>query len=144
MEILDDQFAALEYAREMCELLAQEACSMLRGFVMIAGDYNTVLGGMYGHVDISSLSANQELMSLLRQLIGLLESGQPFMLSSDLLNIMQGGDMYIHTAPIQATTQPVQMASPLPPRPQQATLKYVKSSAYADKNMPNVRCDALS
>ena len=142
MEILDDQFAGLEYAREQCELLAQEACSLLRGYMMIAGDYNAVFGGMYGHVDISSQPANQELVSLLKQLIGLLESGQPFMLSSDLLNMMQGGDMHIHTgpaAPMQsAVVQPVQLA-PQPTRPQQSNVKYVKTAAYADENMPNVR-----
>ena len=142
MEILDDQFAALEYAREQCELLAQEASSLLRGYAMIAGDYNSVLGGMFGHVDITSQSANQDLMALLKQLIALLESGQPFMLSSDLLNILQGRDMHIHSAPViptqVATTQPIQMA-PLHPMPQQANVKYVKTSTYADDNMPNVR-----
>jgi len=143
MEALDDLYAALEYSRERCYLLAQEARDLLTGVALTAGDFDGTLGGMYGHMDGSSSLGNQELLLLLRQLIALLEAGGPFVLSSDLLNIVQGGDVHIHGANVQQPVQrtvaaPLVMAAP-PPQPQVATVQYVTTSAYVDESGPNVR-----
>ena len=96
METLDSDHSALEYARQRSELLTIEAKAILAGNMLVAGDYDCVLAGVYGDAELSSASSNQELVPLLKQLIALLEAGGPFMLSPDLLNIINGGDINIH------------------------------------------------
>lgn len=56
----------------------------------MAGDYDCQLSGVYGDVD-SSGDKESDLIPLLKQLIALLESGGPFTLSSELLNLISQG-----------------------------------------------------
>lgn len=91
MEVLDAEHSALEYARQRSELLTKEAKAVLTRSVLLAGDYDAQLSGVYGNTDGSSESTDSELIPLLKQLIALLEAGGPFYLSADLLNLIQGG-----------------------------------------------------
>lgn len=59
-----------------------------QGVGLKAGDYDCMLSGVYGESDLSSSSADSELIPLIKRLLGLLESGQPFVLSPDLLNVI--------------------------------------------------------
>ena len=87
MEDLDKAHSALEYARQRSELCCQEAKVVLTRSSLLAGDYDSQLTGVYGDAD-SAVSQDSELVPLLKQLIALLESGGPFYLSSDLLNLI--------------------------------------------------------
>ena len=99
MEALDEDHSALEYARQRAQLLTLEAKAILSGTMVVAGDYDCLLAGVYGDADLAAASTNQELVPLLKQLIGLLEGGGPFVLSPDLLNIIQGGDRNVCSMP---------------------------------------------
>ena len=97
MEALDEEHALLQYIRQRNDLLTQEAKQVLIGAGMIAGDYDCILAGVYGDVGMSSSSSsNNELVPLLRQLIAMLESGRPFVLSPEFTNIIQGGDLNVY------------------------------------------------
>ena len=87
MEHLDSAHSALEYARERAELCCQEAKVALTHSSLLAGDYDARLTGVYGDAD-STASQDSELVPLLKQLIALLESGGPFYLSTELLNLI--------------------------------------------------------
>lgn len=90
MENLDEAHSSLEYARERSELCATEAKTVLTRASLLAGDYDCQLSGVYGDVD-SSGDKESDLIPLLKQLIALLESGGPFTLSSELLNLISQG-----------------------------------------------------
>ncbi len=94
MESLDDDHSTLEYIRQRNELLTLEAKGVLTGELFIAGDYDCMLGGIYGETDLTSTSSNHELVPLLKKLIEMLQSGKPFVLSPELMNMIQGGDTY--------------------------------------------------
>ena len=49
-----------------------------------------------GDVNLSSEASNTELVPLLQKLLSLLESGAPFVLSPQVLNILQGGNTNIY------------------------------------------------
>ena len=99
MENLDEKHAALEYTRERNELLTVEAKVVLMNSAVLAGDYDVVLSGIYGAYHLMNSSADNELVPMLKQLIAMLESGGPFLLSSDLLTIInQDGDQNIRRA----------------------------------------------
>ena len=87
MESLDNAHSALEYARERSELCCQEAKVVLTHSSLLAGDYDARLTGVYGDAD-SAAAQDSELVPLLKQLIALLESGGPFYLSTELLNLI--------------------------------------------------------
>ena len=87
MEDLDKAHSALEYARQRSELCCQEAKVVLTHSSLLAGDYDAQLTGVYGDAD-SAVSQDSELVPLLKQLIALLESGGPFYLSTELLNLI--------------------------------------------------------
>ena len=87
MEDLDKAHSALEYARQRSELCCKEAKVVLTRSSLLAGDYDAQLTGVYGDAD-SAVSQDSELVPLLKQLIALLESGGPFYLSTDLLNLI--------------------------------------------------------
>lgn len=72
------------------ELCATEAKTVLTRASLLAGDYDCQLSGVYGDVD-SSGDKESDLIPLLKQLIALLESGGPFTLSSELLNLISQG-----------------------------------------------------
>lgn len=90
MEALDEAHSALEYARERSELCAIEAKIVLTHAGLIAGDYDCQLSGVYGDAD-SQGGSDSELVPLLKQLIAMLESGGPFNLSPELLNLINMG-----------------------------------------------------
>ena len=90
IENVDEQHSALEYAREFSELCAAEAKVVLTRSALLAGDYDAQLTGVYGDAD-STGNQDSELIPLLRQLIAMLESGGPFYLSPELLNLLQQG-----------------------------------------------------
>ena len=48
METLDRAHSALEYQRQRNELLTLEARDVLSGAALVAGDFDCVLGGVYG------------------------------------------------------------------------------------------------
>ena len=50
--------------------------------------------GIYGETDSSNSSSNQEMIPLLKQLLGLLESGKPFVIGGDAAG--RGGDTSIY------------------------------------------------
>ena len=87
MEGLDSAHSTLEYARERSELCCQEAKIVLTHSSLLAGDYDARLTGVYGDADSAS-AQDSELVPLLKQLIALLESGGPFYLSTELLNLI--------------------------------------------------------
>ncbi|XP_013391352.1 uncharacterized protein LOC106159584 [Lingula anatina] len=89
-EQLDQQHSSLEYTRERNELLCQEAKVVLTGLAVLAGDYDCTLPGVYGEMDLTSSSSDRELVPLLKQLISMLESGGPFVLTSEMLNLLGG------------------------------------------------------
>lgn len=89
-ESLDEAHSSLEYARERSELAAAESKIVLTRSGLLAGDYDCQLSGVYGDAD-SSAESESELIPLLKQLIAMLESGGPFYLSSELLNLIQSG-----------------------------------------------------
>ncbi|XP_062603182.1 uncharacterized protein LOC134264959 [Saccostrea cucullata] len=90
IENVDEAHSTLEYARERSELCATEAKTVLTRAGLLAGDYDCQLSGVYGDVD-SSGEKESELIPLLKQLIAMLESGGPFTLSSELLNLINQG-----------------------------------------------------
>jgi hypothetical protein len=90
MEHIDEHHASLQYARQFSELCAAEAKVVLTRSALLAGDYDAQLTGVYGD-SVASGNQDSELIPLLRQLIAMLESGGPFYLSPELLNILQGG-----------------------------------------------------
>lgn len=90
MEALDSAHSSCEYAREHSELCSREAKIVLVRAELIAGDYDCQLSGVYGDVDSQS-GSDSELIPLLKQLIAMLESGGPFYLSPDLLNLINQG-----------------------------------------------------
>ena len=71
-------------------MCATEAKTVLTRAGLLAGDYDCQLSGVYGDVD-SSGEKESDLIPLLKQLIALLESGGPFTLSSELLNLINQG-----------------------------------------------------
>lgn len=90
MHGLDEAHSGLEYARERSELCATEAKLVLTHEALLAGDYDCQLSGVYGDVENSG-EKDSELIPLLKQLIAMLESGGPFYLSSELLNLINAG-----------------------------------------------------
>ena len=48
MEAIDKDLAELEYDRELSELLTEEARNVLKGSAVVAGDFETVITGIYG------------------------------------------------------------------------------------------------
>lgn len=91
MEALDEAHSALEYARERSELCAIEAKIVLTHAGLLAGDYDCQLSGVYGDVYSQGGGSDSELIPLLKQLIAMLESGGPFCLSPELLNLINMG-----------------------------------------------------
>jgi len=96
MKALDEAHSYLEYIRERAAMLAREAKAVLNGEAMPAGTFDCFLSGVYGESDLTSKQANSELVPLLKHLISLLESGGPFVLSPELLNIINGGDINMY------------------------------------------------
>ena len=90
MHGLDEAHSALEYARERSELCATEAKMVLTHEALLAGDFDCQLSGVYGDVENTG-EKDSELIPLLKQLIAMLESGGPFTLSSELLNLINSG-----------------------------------------------------
>lgn len=90
MHGLDEAHSALEYARERSELCATESKLVLTHEALLAGDYDCQLSGVYGDVENTG-EKDSELIPLLKQLIAMLESGGPFTLSSELLNLINAG-----------------------------------------------------
>ncbi|KAK3082981.1 hypothetical protein FSP39_010678 [Pinctada imbricata] len=88
METLDQAHSSLEYARERSEMCAVESKLVLTHAALLAGDYDAQLSGVYGDIG-SSGEQDSELIPLLKQLIAMLESGGPFLLSSELLNLIK-------------------------------------------------------
>ena len=89
VEKLDEAHSALEYARQRSELCCQEAKVVLSHSALLAGDYDAQLAGVYGDADSGANSSqDSELVPLLKQLIAMLESGGPFYLSTELLNLI--------------------------------------------------------
>ena len=144
MENLDEDHSSLEYIRQCNELLTVESRAVLLGQVLMAGEYDCIIPGVYGETDLTSSSSNHELVPLLKQLISLLESGGPFMLSPELLNIIQGGDINVyggpqmpppaHTAILQPTTVAQQQAPPVsqqPPMAKKMEVGHVQRAAPA-------------
>ena len=68
-------------------MCAVESKLVLTRAALLAGDYDAQLSGVYGDV-ASSGEQDSELVPLLKQLIAMLESGGPFYLSSELLNLI--------------------------------------------------------
>lgn len=66
------------------------------------GSYDCVLSGVYGELNLTSSSSDQELIPLLKQLISMLESGAPFVLTSDLLSGHGGQHLHLHAGGPQA------------------------------------------
>ena len=95
MEILDEEHSSLEYARQRNELLTLEAREVLDGSALLAGDYDCQLSGVYGEIDLSCAESDREVVPLLKQLLHGLEANQRFVLSPELLKIIQG-DTHIH------------------------------------------------
>lgn len=118
MENLDKTHSQLEYHRQTNELRTREARDVLSGAALVAGDFDCVISGVYGietpmfselcyftvyfsppgegDVNLSSDASNQELVPLLQKLLALLESGSPFILSPQVLNLLQGGNTNIY------------------------------------------------
>ncbi|CAH1270800.1 Hypp4441 [Branchiostoma lanceolatum] len=86
-ENLDEEHSSLEYVREKAELLGLEAKNVLTGAVVVAGDYDATISGVYGD-DLTSPASSRELIPLLKQLIAMLESGGQFQLS------VEGGQLF--------------------------------------------------
>ena len=59
MENLDEDHETLEYARQRNELLSVETKAVLTAAVHVAGDYDCILSGVYGEVDLTSAASNQ-------------------------------------------------------------------------------------
>lgn len=102
--------ATLEYYRKLSESLTAESRELLKGSSIIAGDYEVAAAGVYGddiqvfitiRKDISEsryliifvtslqMSAQSELIPLLKQLIALLDSGINFQLAPEMLTALQ-------------------------------------------------------
>jgi hypothetical protein len=99
VEQLDQAHSALEYARQRSELCCQEAKVVLTHSALLAGDYDAQLSGVYGDAASTSvMEQDSELVPLLKQLIAMLESGGPFYLSTELLNVIKnaagGGNVH--------------------------------------------------
>ena len=90
MEALDQCHATLEYARQKSELCATESKVCLTRSALLAGDYDAQLSGAYGFGKTVD-DGDSELVPLLRQLIAMLQSGGPFYLSPELLNLINVG-----------------------------------------------------
>ena len=71
----------------------------------IVGSYDCSIGGIYGELNLTSSSSDQELIPLLKQLIAMLESGSQFVLSSDLLSGMGGQHLHLHAGGQQPVQQ---------------------------------------
>ena len=139
IENIDEQHSSLEYAREFSELCLAEAKVVLTRSALLAGDYDAQLTGVYGDAD-STGNQDSELIPLLRQLIAMLESGGPFYLSSELLNLLQqgqAGDSTSHVTNINIHGQKggsgkqgsgQQQQQQKPPQPKKTSSKLVKSS----------------
>ena len=140
IENVDEQHSSLEYAREFSELCLAEAKVVLTRSALLAGDYDAQLTGVYGDAD-STGNQDSELIPLLRQLIAMLESGGPFYLSSELLNLLQqgqAGDSTSHVTNINIHGQQggsgkqgsgqQQQQQQKPPQPKKTSSKLVKSS----------------
>lgn len=90
----------MEYSRQRSELCCQESKVVLTHSALLAGDYDCQLTGVYGDTSSSSSAVEQdsELVPLMKQLIALLESGGPFYLSTELLNVIKnaagGGNIH--------------------------------------------------
>ncbi|KAH3750553.1 hypothetical protein DPMN_185080 [Dreissena polymorpha] len=100
VENLDEAHSALEYARQRSELCCQEAKVVLTHSALLAGDYDAQLSGVYGDAATTETEKDSELVPLLKQLIAMLESGGPFYLSSELLNVIKNaaGGSNVHTS----------------------------------------------
>ena len=95
-EALDEEHSDLEYIRERNQLRMLEAKSLLSGILTIAGDYDCILGGVYGETNLSTESTSHEMIPLLKQLLAMLENGVPFVMTPQLMNRLQGGDSDIY------------------------------------------------
>jgi len=71
------------------ELCCVEAKVVLTHAALLAGDYDAQLSGVYGDAESSTSEKESELVPLIKQLIAMLESGGPFYLSGDLLNVIR-------------------------------------------------------
>merc|ERR550532_579983 len=132
MEHLDEDQSECEYVRQLNELRLKEAKMVLNGDTLVAGDYDWSLSGIYGETDSSNSSSNQEMIPLLKQLLGLLESGKPFVIGGDAAG--RGGDTSIymsnqpHGASGDGPIQPVSM-------PHQQTIHPVQAPRLAQANL---------
>lgn len=93
MENLDKKQSAVEYSRQRSEILMNEAKAILNGEILVAGEFDWSSAGIFS--DQEGESSN-ELLPLLKQLLQMLQNGQPFYLSSDLLTTIQGGDLTVY------------------------------------------------
>ncbi|XP_067940386.1 myosin-2 heavy chain-like [Watersipora subatra] len=96
LEAISLNNAHVEFFREIAEILAKEAKDLLTGNGFVAGSYDCMIGGIYGELNLTSTSSDQELVPLLKQLIAMLESGSQFVLSSDLLSGISGQHLHLH------------------------------------------------
>ena len=48
VETIDKDLSQLEYSRVLSELLSNEARNVLKGSALVAGDFETVVTGIYG------------------------------------------------------------------------------------------------
>ena len=56
VEAIDKDLAELEYDRDLSELLTVEARNVLKGSSVVAGDFETVITGIYGDdVEVTNL-----------------------------------------------------------------------------------------
>ena len=95
---MDQAHSAVEYARQRSELCCQEAKVVLTHSALLAGDYDCQLSGVYGDATSTEHEKESELVPLIKQLIAMLESGGPFYLSSELLEVIKnaagGGNVH--------------------------------------------------
>ncbi|CAH1789583.1 unnamed protein product [Owenia fusiformis] len=116
VEALDEEHSGLEYCRQRSELLCLEAKVVLMRSSVLAGDYDAKVPGVYGECDLSSSSSESELIPLLKQLIEMLSTGGPFVLSTELLQVLQGRPG-VNVAQIQQQMEAAQATGGLTPAP---------------------------
>ena len=139
MELLDEEYAALQYARQRNELLTIEAKEILEGSTFVAGSFDCVLCGVFGEGDLRE-PPNQELIPLLKQLIAMLESGKGLVLSGDIINMLQGnsvihsGNINIHSATRMQASESVTGPAIQPVRVTETQL-VTKSTSHVTKGL---------
>lgn len=89
IEYLDEAHSYVEYTRQRSETCCKEAKVVLNHSAIVAGDYDCQLSGVYGDAASSVAEKESDLILLMRQLIAMLESGGPFYLSTELLNVIR-------------------------------------------------------